>query len=91
MRVEWISMLIEDIEFANHARDMLRERNIPEDWVQRTIRSPDRIEVRPDGHTHYIRAIPEHGGRFLRVVVNPHVTPKRIVTLFFDRRLRSES
>lgn len=84
-------MLIEDIEFASHARDMLRERNIPEEWVQRTIRSPDRTEVRADSHTHYMKAIPEHGGRFLRVVVNPHVTPKRIITLFFDRRVRRES
>jgi hypothetical protein len=39
------------------------------------------------GNIHHIKAIPEHGGRFLRVVVNPHVQPGRIVTLFFDRRL----
>ncbi|MGH7376216.1 MAG: DUF4258 domain-containing protein [Candidatus Methylomirabilales bacterium] len=44
-------MLIEDIEFSSHARDMLRERNIPEEWVERTIRSPDRTEVRADNHT----------------------------------------
>ncbi|MGH7380277.1 MAG: hypothetical protein ACREJ7_08580 [Candidatus Methylomirabilales bacterium] len=30
---------------------MLRERNIPEEWVERTIRSPDRTEVRADNHT----------------------------------------
>jgi hypothetical protein len=38
--------------------------------------------------THYIKAIPEHGGRFLRVVINHQVEPPRVVTLFFDRRLR---
>jgi len=33
----------------------------------------------------------DSGRRFLRVVVNPHVTPKRVVTVFFDRRLRTQS
>lgn len=56
-------------EPSEHAKDMLRERNIPEEWMWRAI------------------DIPEHGGRFLRVIVNHHVTPKRVVTLFFDRRL----
>ena len=77
-----------DIQFAGHAQDMLQERNIPEKWVQRTINSPDRAVVGVDGNTHYFKAIPEHGGRFLRVIVNPHVTPNRVVTVFFDRRLR---
>jgi hypothetical protein len=53
----------------------------------RTVDEPDSTETGVDGNTHYTKAIPEHGGRFLRVVVNPHVQPKRIVTLFFDRRL----
>jgi hypothetical protein len=77
-----------DIQFAGHARDMLQERNIPEEWVRRTIASPDRTVVGADSNTHYIKAIPEHGGRFLRVIVNSHVTPNRVVTVFFDRRLR---
>jgi len=66
---------------------MLQERDIPEDWMWRAIYEPDRTEAGADGNIHHIKAIPEHGGRFLRVVVNPHVQPKRIVTLFFDRRL----
>ncbi len=81
---------MEEVRFSSHAWDMLRERNIPEAWVRGTMHAPDRTEVGVDHNTHYIKAIPEHGGRFLRVVVNPHVTPKRIVTVFFDRRLRRE-
>lgn len=76
-----------DIEFSTHARDVLAERNISEDWVWRTIGSPDRTEVGADGNTHYVKAIVEHGGRFLRVVMNPSVAPQRVVTIFFDRRL----
>jgi hypothetical protein len=66
---------------------MLKEREIPEEWMWRAIREPDRTETEADGNIHYMKAIPEHGGRFLRVVVNPHIQPRRIVTLFFDRRL----
>ncbi len=78
------------MELSAHAREMLSERRIPEEWVWRTIDQPDRTEPGPDGNIHYIAAIPEHAGRFLRVIVNPYVQPNGIVTLFFDRRLRQE-
>jgi hypothetical protein len=66
---------------------MLHEREIPEEWLWRTVRNPDKCEEIRQGTTHYIRAIPEQGGRFLRVVVNTRVRPNQVVTLFFDRRL----
>jgi len=64
---------MQDVEISQHARDMLQERGIPEEWMWWTIEEPDRTEVGADDNTHYIKAIPEHGERFLRVVVNPHV------------------
>ncbi len=79
-----------DLELSAHTRDMLVERKIPEEWVWRTVQSPDQLEFGADGNGHYVKAIPEQGGRFLRVIVNPHVQPKRVVTVFFDRRLRRE-
>ena len=79
-----------DIEPSRHARDMLEEREIPEEWMWWTIDEPDQTEIGADDNTHYVKAIPEYGGRFLRVVVNPRVQPERIVTLFFDRRLRGQ-
>jgi hypothetical protein len=69
---------------------MLKEREIPEERMWRAIDEPDWTEIGTNGNTHYIKAIPEHGDHFLRVVVNPRTQPKRIVTLFFDRRLRME-
>jgi len=80
-------MFMADLEFGSHARDMVQERNIPEEWVQRTLNSPDRTETAEDGTIHYIKAIREREGRFLRVVVNPRMTPKRVITVFLDRRL----
>ena len=79
---------IAGIQFSNHALDMLLERNILEDWVSRAITTSDRSEIGLDNNTHYIKAIPENGGRFLRVIVNERQNPKRVVTVFFDRRLK---
>lgn len=67
---------------------MMEEREIRESWVELTLNDPESTEFRDDGTIHYIRAIDEFGGRYFRVVVNPNVTPRRIVTLFFDRRVR---
>ena len=77
-----------DFEFSRHARDMLQERNIPEEWVWRTLQSPEYTSVAEDETIHHVKAIPEFGGRLFRVVVNPHQTSRRVVTFFFDRRIR---
>jgi hypothetical protein len=77
-----------DKELSSHAKDMLTERNIPEEWVWRTINSPDSKESGADGNTHYTKAIEENASRILHVVMNENVEPNRIVTVFFDRRLR---
>lgn len=79
--------VMDDIELSMHARDMIRERDIPDEWLWRAVNGPDRIEVWADNNTHYLKSIPEYGGRFLHVVVNHHLVPGRVVTLFFDRRL----
>ena len=76
-----------DLEWSQHAKDVARERQISEGWVLSAIQHPDRSEARNDGLWHYIKSIPEHGGRFLRVVVNRNVSPNRVVTVFFDRRV----
>jgi hypothetical protein len=67
---------------------MMSERQIPEEWVKKTLRRPDYSEEKEDGTAHYIRAIPEHGGRFLRVIANP--IDLRVVTLFFKLKIVAE-
>ncbi len=77
-----------DITLSAHAKDMLKERSLPEEWVWRTIANPDRKKKSTDDdNMHYSKAIKEKGGRVLHVVVNQNVHPHRIVTVFFDRRL----
>ena len=79
---------MDHIELSKHAQEMLIERNIPEERMMRALSAPDHTEIGTDKNIHYIKAIPEHEERFLRVIVNQQVTPQRVVTLFFDRRLR---
>lgn len=76
-----------NFEFSSHAKNMLAERNIPEEWIWKTIDEPDQNWMGNDGNTHYTKHIKERDGRALHVVTNPDVHPKRIITVFFDRRL----
>jgi len=71
-----------------HFGDMLNERGIEREWADLAVRDPDRIEDHDDGTRHFIKQIPQFGGRWLGVVVNATVTPERRVTAFFDRRIR---
>ena len=74
--------------FTTHARDMLREREIPEQWVLNAIGEPDEKSMESDGNVHYFKTLSERDNRVLHIVVNETVEPNRIVTLFLDRRRR---
>ena len=79
---------MEEFELSVHIRDMLKERQLSEGWIWRTIQSPDRRWTGDDGNEHFSKAIEERENRILHVVVNIKLRPKRLVTAFFDRRLR---
>ena len=79
-----------DYELSEHAGDALAKRKIPMGWLERVLVSPQLIE--PDSEDkaleHRLAAIPEHGNRVLRVIVNLQVKPVRVVTLYFDRGMK---
>jgi hypothetical protein len=79
-----------DFALSTHAQDMLNERRISESWVWSTITEPDDVWEGQDGNTHYAKVIVERGSRVLHIVVNQNATPQRIVTAFFDRRLKKK-
>lgn len=70
-----------------HFKKMITERNIHEQWVDRTLTEPDQIETHEDGTKHYLKRIRQYDNRWLRVVVNHESEMPRAVTAFFDRRL----
>ncbi|MBU1261386.1 DUF4258 domain-containing protein [bacterium] len=69
---------------------MLKEREISEEWVWRTINNSDWENIGEDNNIHYFKSIVEHKEQVLHVVVNPHISPKKVVTVFFDRRARRQ-
>jgi hypothetical protein len=74
--------------FTIHAKNMMRERLIQEDWVASTVQNPDKTELKRNDEKHYVKQIPQNQGKFLRVIVNPSVMPPRVITVFFDRRVQ---
>ena len=73
--------------YSDHAKEMLAERGIESEWVERAILNPDAIESDPK-HPDRLRAfkaLPERDGRVLRVVYVGSGEAYRVITLFLDR------
>jgi hypothetical protein len=79
-------------ELTKHARQVLAERDIPVEWLERTLAAPELVLPDPDDATveRRFRKIPEFGGRMLRVSVNTAVEPNRVVSIFFDRKMKGK-
>jgi hypothetical protein len=79
-------------EFTSHAKKALEEREISVSWLERTLTAPELVLPDPDdaGVERRYRKIPEFGGRVLRVAVNTRVEPVRIVSVFFDRKMKGK-
>jgi len=79
-----------EFELSDHAKFQLEQRRIKIEWLQQTLSKPDRQIVGADsyGNTHYLKQIEEFECCWLRVVVNSSHNPQRVVTVFFDRRLK---
>lgn len=79
-------------ELTQHARKALDEREIPVEWMERTLSAPELVLPDPEDAAveRRYRRIPEFGGRVLRVVVNTAVDPNRVVSVFFDRQMKGK-
>lgn len=80
------------VELTKHARKVMDEREIPVEWMERTLSAPELVLPDPDDATveRRFRRIPECGGRVLRVAVNTAVDPNRVVSVFFDRQMKGK-
>lgn len=84
-RSEWLRL-----EYTEHAVTAMNERMIPIEWVESAVVEPDLRAPDPNDPEvkRFFRRIPEHGDRVLRVAVNTSVDPWRVVSVFFDRRMK---
>ena len=79
-------------ELTEHARHVLDERRISLLWIERVLAAPAFVEpspTDPDLENRFAK-IAEFGDRVLRVVVNTQVVPERVVSVYFDRRMRGK-
>jgi hypothetical protein len=79
-----------EYELTRHAADVLKEREIRIEWMEKTLFEPELILADPEDDSIERRfcRIPENGNRVLRVAVNVRVEPGRVVSVFFDRTMR---
>lgn len=83
-------MTSDKFQLSLHAKAMLVERSIEEEWLWDTLLKPDEIVDAGEGKLYYLKAIPAFEHRVLRVIVSAHASPSRVVTLYFDRTLRQK-
>ena len=79
-------------QLTQHASEVIMEREIQFDWIDRTLDEPELIreDIDDDELQHYFRRIEECGNRVLRVVINKRMNPKRLVTVYFDRTMKGK-
>ena len=77
---------------TKHAAKALAEREIPIEWVERTLEEPELILPDPNDAKveRRFRRVPEFGDRVLRVAVKTTVEPKRVLSVFFDRKMKAK-
>jgi uncharacterized DUF497 family protein len=73
------------------ARDVLDEREIPIEWMERVLTRPVLVEPTESDLALENRfgRIAEFGDRVLWVVVNTTVVPECVVRVYFDRRMKN--
>ena len=79
------------LSFTVHARTVMAEREISPAWVEAVVDSPGFEVTDPNDPTltRFYGRVPERDNRIMRVVVNTTTDPWRVVTVFFDRRMRA--
>lgn len=80
------------LKWTQHAQDVFAKRKIPTVWIDRTVDDPDWAcpdQINPELE-HYLKVIPEFGNRVLRVIVNTNAKPPRLITFYFDRKMKGK-
>ena len=80
------------LECTHHAIHAMVELGISIKWVEQAVVSPALRTPDPNASEieRFFCKIPERDDRILRVAVNTHVTPWRVVSVFFDRAMRGK-
>jgi uncharacterized DUF497 family protein len=79
-----------EFKLTKHAEEVIKRRAIPMEWIERVLSDPQIIEPdKVDSQLqHRLRRIEEFNNRTLRVILNTGVEPVRIVTVYWNRKMR---
>jgi hypothetical protein len=72
--------------YSLHAQEVMENRNIKMEWVERVLSSPSVKKSISKDEIHFYGQIDEYESRCLKAVINPE--KKVIVTVYFDRGMR---
>jgi hypothetical protein len=77
--------------YTKHAGQRLEKRQLRQEWIERVVGHPSRIE--PDdvdpALEHRMAAVPELANRVLRVIVSKG-EPRRVITAHLDRKMKGK-
>jgi len=78
------------VALTAHARVRLRDRGIDPKWIEETVLDPEWTEVdaKDPSVERRFRAIPQFGGRVLRVACVETNSNIRVISVMFDRNAR---
>jgi len=81
-----------DFEQTEHAKLRISDRQISLNWIEMTLRAPQKVELdsKDPDLRHALLAIGDYDNRVLRVIYNVKVTPNKVVSVYFDRKMRGK-
>jgi hypothetical protein len=88
----WYRPSMTRYDLSQHSKDVISERHIRLAWLEQVLDSPELREADRDDPElmHHVGRIKENGNRALRVVFKKSVSPVRIVTVYFDRKMKGK-
>lgn len=78
-------MDVKNLNYSKHVEQRIEERNIKNEWIVETIKSPDKKVEKSEDEVHFFKKIFDLAGKCLKVVVNP--IKNLVVTAHFDRKM----
>jgi len=75
-------------KLSAHAKDVMENRHLKEEWVFRIIKKPSLIIKIKEDEEHVYGSIDEYNSRCLKVVINP--LNSVVVTAYFDRKMKKK-
>ena len=73
---------------SKHAIDVMKARDINEDWVEYTVDNPSLKVVKAPNEVQLFSTIEAYEKRCLKVVINP--ISMVVITVYFDRNMRKK-